>query len=527
MVMFLITVTGCAKPESNAPENFQTPEIQSNTLVQVHWIGKKRLGVTAGAYYLTRLWQFPESKRLEAQTLDKLSVAPWRILRGEGAVQNAPGMLMRPLLDDALQEECYFEARQSQDQSVQTVFAIHVDEARSGLWRTNLVGVIATLAGIQTMDVLDNGRGWSLKRAAYPSHFELARVGDWTVVGAGGNSNKLFQETVDRIRHPKQTPTGRATNWIDGYFNFQKIDQSTLLPMPQEMRPEMSVSISGDGGNVLVSAQFNFAQPLFSELDPWTVPTNLIRTPLTSFTAVRGIAPLLSSKSAWQNRQIGSAPNQIFSWSEGTNAFQTYFAASLPDAEAKVQRLISESLEKANPWLLQNGYVGFERMAAGNGATWGNLPSVRPFFQASQSGSNSFLFGGLLPSGPAERKGEIPAGFVAEATNADLVAFCWERTGPRVEAALDIGQLVRLLLHRPQLPTDSASVNCLKTIFLRLGETRTEALRTGPGRLVLRRKGTVGLTAIELNWLADWLESPTFPVGLHSNRGLPKQTSGK
>jgi hypothetical protein len=34
--------------------------------------------------------------------------------------------------------------------------------------------------------------------------------------------------------------------------------------------------------------------------------------------------------------------------------------------------------------------------------------------------------------------------------------------------------------------------------------------------LELERDATVGLNAFELHLLADWLESPQFPLGLHT-----------
>jgi hypothetical protein len=63
---------------------------------------------------------------------------------------------------------------------------------------------------------------------------------------------------------------------------------------------------------------------------------------------------------------------------------------------------------------------------------------------------------------------------------------------------------------------DSASVNWLRTVKDRLGNSTTRIALTRPNQLTFDRTSTIGLTGAELNLLADWLESPNFPKGLYS-----------
>jgi hypothetical protein len=44
----------------------------------------------------------------------------------------------------------------------------------------------------------------------------------------------------------------------------------------------------------------------------------------------------------------------------------------------------------------------------------------------------------------------------------------------------------------------------------------TEVRLTGPSRLTFARKSTTGLTGLELDLLANWIERPDFPKGLTS-----------
>jgi hypothetical protein len=71
-------------------------------------------------------------------------------------------------------------------------------------------------------------------------------------------------------------------------------------------------------------------------------------------------------------------------------------------------------------------------------------------------------------------------------------------------------------MHKPQMSSSAAGTIWLKAVEQLLGESTTFVTRDGPQRLVLERNSTLGLNALELHLLADWLESPQFPRGLHT-----------
>src|SRR5262249_50611159 len=142
--------------------------------------------------------------------------------------------------------------------------------------------------------------------------------------------------------------------------------------------------------------EITFPAPLHLESGSWDVPTNLIREPLTSFTAVRGIKETLSSWKIWNDAQLGLAPNQLYFWSQQAGSFETYFAAPLPDARSRVREISDRLIQNANPWLDKRGYVSFDRLPDANGVTWGNLAIVKPFLTSSETQRGSVVFGGLL-----------------------------------------------------------------------------------------------------------------------------------
>ena len=116
-MLLLLAVAGCQKSKPDAPSASLAPSTSPpDTVLRAHWQGHKALGTDAGAYYLLRLWQQPESRRLETQLLVDFSTAPWRLKFGETARANAPASFFGPLVQDAIEEECYGEIRQTTNQ---------------------------------------------------------------------------------------------------------------------------------------------------------------------------------------------------------------------------------------------------------------------------------------------------------------------------------------------------------------------------------------------------------------------------
>src|SRR5712672_380435 len=97
------------------------------------------------------------------------------------------------------------------------------------------------------------------------------------------------------------------------------------------------------------------------------------------------------------------------------------------------------------------------------------------------------------------------------ATN--LVAYDWELTGPRLDDLLYITQLIRAAVHMPQLPTTSYFIPWFEAIALKLGNSGMTVTITASNQLSFVRTSTLGFSALELHFLADWLESPQFPAG--------------
>jgi hypothetical protein len=559
MALLLASSLGCNK-STRPPVVAPSPVTSPDTITRVHWLGLHPMAYEAGAFTMMRLWDMPETAAVEKQTLDKLSSAPWRWLLGENQVTNLHSLLLRPLLDDVVRDECYLELRHPRNQPEELVFAIRLDDPRVGLWETNLANVFQSLTG--TWPIAAGHHSWTLRRDQNPNLIEMSREGQWTLLGVAPKDNLLLREIIGRIRHdPAPFGVMPRNEWLEVEADLERLagDPSQNLDHAPNI-PKVSLLIGGDGAHVIEHGELTFPEPLPIQFEPWTIPGNLNGESLNGFTAVRGFKPWLESLNAWTNLHVGSPPNQLCLWSPQSSPLQTYFCAPDngratgrangradlpvgqdaqqrvptdlgradlpvgPGASSLVARLTGLLVREANPWLASHGMGSFSQLSGSDGAIWVGLPLISPYIKSVPAGTNDMVIGATL-SNPGTQTNPPSALYYhpnsAELlrdleTETNLVYFDWELTGPRIESSLDIGQALRLGLGYRQLPLDSASLGWLYAIRYRLGNSTTRIARTSPNQLIFDRKSSIGLTAAELNLLADWLESPNFPRGLYS-----------
>jgi hypothetical protein len=525
--------TGCRRPEparGSEPAPMTSPPAAApatpaaslgDTLASVHWLGKQRIAADTNAAVLMGVWNLPESARLERQTLDKLSLAPWRLRRGAAAVSNAPAALVRPLLDDLLQQEFYLEVRQATNQPGQLAFAIRLNDERAALWKTNLALVLQSLTGVLPTWSKQH-QDWSLAKHQIPNLIQLTRANGWTLLGAAQDHNDLLDDMLGRIRQTRLPFPAPITNsWLSTAVALKRVAAAFSLPwnLPEDL-PKISFDVVADGKNVWTYGDLYFSAPLAMELEPWNIPTNLIDQPLLSFTAIRGVRPWLAAAQAWSSLAIGPPPDQLFFWALQGSLMHTFFAAPLPDASNAVHRLSEVVLQKSEPWFASHDLATLERSETYNGLAWKGVPYLWPFLQSHVTTNGAFVFGGFIPNEPSEPFSPDSLQDLLRQTN--VVVHDWEITGRRIEQWIYIGQFIRFVSRQAQLPPDTAGQSWLRAAAPRLGSCVTQVTRTGPAQLSFNRKSTIGFTAIELNLLVDWLESPTFPIGLYSLLPAPE-----
>jgi len=480
---------------------------------------------TNGAGFL-KIWRLAESEKLKSQTLDKLALAPWRaaatnrLLPGTNLAalvrQNHSAALVRPLLDDLVKSEFYLEIREPKAGSPQIALAVLLDPKRAAEWDSNLQAVFGTLAAARKTPAAPPSTGWQIQSSAtqlppYLRHIEFTHAGAWTILGLSPDQNVVLSDVLARVQRA-QVPfaTAAGSDWIEAQVDLPRLSSafSWDWDLPSQW-PEISLDAVGSGDQLSTRARLTFPTPLQIKLDAWDIPTNLIHEPIQGFTAVRGIKDWLASLDWWKSAHPSETPNQVFAWSQSGSPFLVYAAAPLAHADKVMPSLGAQLMQSMNPMLASNRMGHWERSANSDGVIW-RAPIITPFVQSIRVANNSFLFGGLSPY--LLTNGLSPSVTIAEVLKGtNTVYFDREITGPRVEAWMYIGQLSRVILRRDQLSDNIASVNWFRGMGAFLAPTYTLAVRTGPHTISLTRSSTVGLTALELHALGDWLESPEFP----------------
>jgi hypothetical protein len=540
--LFLAAVAGCKKsdPEAKSPtENQPSPDV-GRTVALMHWLGKTRLAAESNATNFIAIWNLPESTKLEAQTLDKLSTAPWRLLSVAAPVSNAPAALLRPLLDDLVQEESYLEVQAATNHSGALVLALRLDAARAELWRTNLAAIVESLTGAKTAPAPD---GWTLKAdiiRGSTCNLGLTRAGDWTLVSYTFESNNLSRVNAQRPTLPPlltdftariqrdRTPfVARTTNfWLEAEADLRALPD--WLPLASDLRaslaalenlPRITMTLIGDGKNVRTRGELNFPATLAIPLESWQLPTNLVREPLISFGAVRGLRGILAPIKIPSWLGLSEWPDQFYSWGRSGPPLQIYAAFPTRTASNDFFALSHPMADWIRTHLPASDYgaVAFDTNSAR--LNWDGLHFGLPSLRVVTNANSDFLLLSLA-SFPLARTNQLPAPLIERITSeSHLVALAWEFTGERLSQWRYFDDASRMTFdaaRRPRLNPSAASIEWVANVMTNLEHSLTEVQLTGPTRLGFTRKSTVGLTGWEIDVLANWLELPQFPDGFQS-----------
>lgn len=513
--------SGCGK-KSATPEGtavrLDAPNIE--TFARVHWVGKKTISSDTNAVDLARVWNLPASIKFQAEIVDKLAAAPWRLL--QTATNPASSNLLGPLLQDLIDNECYFEIGRPENSTndfPEIILAVRLDDQRAGVWQANSAVALSSLTGFPLTN--SSPGHWILTNAHALNVIKLIRVGNWTVLGVGGEQNALLDAVLRRMSL-WQVPfaAGMRNSWLETEIDFSRL--TSIFPgiaTSGTNLPNVFLAADGEAQSLHTHLEVTLPYPLHLHLPPWNIPTNLVDQPLLSFTALRGLLSCLGSFPAWTNLGNGSLPDQFYAWAAPGNPAQTWFAAPLADASNQVSRLTDFVLKRQSSWFITNrDLASFRRSQSFNGLEWAGAPYVNPFLQSISDGDGSFVYGGFThPESPTNNT-PLPQGLLASLDDTNLLYFSRENTDARVQQWLFVSQFIRLITNGRQLEQNSAGLAWLEALNGQIGESVTQVSHFEPNRFVLDRSSTLGLTAIELHLLVDWLESPDFPRGLYSIR---------
>jgi hypothetical protein len=533
--------TETADAASAAPPAAKSPVHE--TTGHLHWLGTKRLAADTNAASVLQLWAMPEAERLQTQTLDKLAIALASSLAAgpaaapkpqsrsplaqPGGASPAPTPVSSPaapalrlLFPDLVEEEWSLDIASASNHPGEIVLSVRLSPERARVWETNLASAFATVPGA-TNSGGSSSLDWIFANASSRSFplisAHIDRVADWTLLGLNVQPAGLCSNTMDRIRKTGSPVAVSPTNyWLETSFDLAALARGFSLPWTLTNNwPRITATVNGEGENVRTRGQLEFSQPLSIQLADWNIPTNLVCDPLIGFSAVRGLGAWLPSISAWKELNISSAPDQLFTWSQAGLPVLQYAAAYWPGAAQAVSQLSGTLQKRFNASLSGNAMGHLTNSPAIKGLIWENAPFVKPELRPFSDDTGEFVLAGLIPMlrtnvpAPQEMLNQLKA-------SKTEIFYDWEATALRMDQVLYTSQLARLILRKAQLPGESASLQCLKAWVPKLRESITAANLVDRNRITFTRKSSIGFNAVELQLLADWLESPSFPVGLHT-----------
>ena len=97
----------------------------------------------------------------------------------------------------------------------------------------------------------------------------------------------------------------------------------------------------------------------------------------------------------------------------------------------------------------------------------------------------------------------------------NMLYYDWELTQFCEEGLTQVAQMARQVFGVARL-TQTTSLLWMRAVSGKVGSSITTVQLASPNSLYAGRVSGMGLTGFELEVLADWLESPEFPSGLHT-----------
>ncbi len=476
---------------------------QPDLIAQIHFAGGQSIASRPDFSAFTNEFTSVEARNLASQTFDKLSRAPGAWLKTKMASGATDGAAqLRPLFDDLLASEWFFEARDTAGGSPEYLLAIRLSNERSQVWSKNLATVLQSWTGIGISP--DTSGNWRLNKHEAPNLFQFSRVGEWVVIDCGQNKLSLGGKFSSEI---KSQPI--STNWLTMDLNWPRL--ASLIPYLKGVDfPETKLALSAADKNLHLNGKFFLLENFAGGLPDWQMPTNTIHQPFVSFTAARGWGAWLNTQAWARPYLISPTPNQFFIWAMPSIPFQTFIAAPVPnaaDALAQSYARLNSILEAP-----QNGNVFFSSIQAemtNNEIHLQGVPFIAPYMQAVTEKSGQFLLAGAFPNTP--RSKPLPPELFQRLALKNLAFYHWEITAERFPQLLNLTQLGMVMTQHQQLEADSAALKWLQKITPSLGNTVTEIFQTGASEMTFTRSAPGGLTAFEFLALAHWLEAKNFP----------------
>ena len=486
--------------------------VSAGPVFRLYFAGLDKLATDTNTAKLNALLNNAEAVATRKQVHDRLALVLPDVLFGSGSARTNRSALVRPLLDDLAASKFLFETHD--DHAATWMLTVFLTAERRARWNTNLWQA-ADSPPVGLPAVNPGGGAWSTKTrdggfftvAVFDDCLMVSRSAKGKLPGAGNPGT-----------HP-----ALSTNVIDLVADLPRWQGALNLP-PNVAWPQLSVSVTAKGETLRSEATLKFASGVPWKLDPFRLPTNSVRDPLISFTAVQGFGDWLGRQPEFKDLEWKSSPNQLFTWARSDVPYNLLAAAPMSEATNTVVRTAPHALHTWGTNVVKSGLGRILFTTNRTEIGWVGMPILVPFVRpAPEAGDDFLLFGsmaGIVPSGP--NTNPPPAELLNQfLPRTNMVYYDWEITEAKLAQWVPIFQLTAMLAATPSFPATGAAHGWLRSVSPKLVNTITEATAVSPTELHAVRRSDLGLTAIELTLLARWLDNPAFPAFAYPTNMLP------
>jgi hypothetical protein len=375
-----------------------------------------------------------------------------------------------------------------------------------------------------------------LKKHVNPNLIRCVRDGDWLLFGWGQDQLKLQPVFLQNIKLKRRPVDSLGVVFLDAALDWPTFELNHKLGLPAFLPsplPKMHLTVEMYTNFLRPRLVMDFPKPLNLKLDPWQIPTNTIRNPMVSFAAVRGIQPWLQSLPLVTELNPPSLPNQVYIWAREGVPFQTIYAMPVAAPSNYLSRIQAQLVSELNLWVKDSLFGTSFNYSKGQ-ITMSGMPVIAPYVGSLHEPAGDYLTGGFFVPAIDPHAKPLPPELIKEVSSKpNMVSYDWEINEARMLQWRSILRTVLMIKGR-NLPTlTQPGQKWIEDTKSKFGNCATEITQTGPNELSLLRNGSLGLTGLEINLLALWLDAPDFPLsydyGMAINPFLnpPKHLPGK
>jgi hypothetical protein len=478
----------------------------ANAAVRYHCAGSAQLTGNSNLVTFNKAFALRPAAAVQKLALERIS----GLLAGGLNFGTNAALLLEPLLSDVLKSESMGSFGGTTTNPLNFVLALRLDATQAQLWHDNLDKAFGEPG---KKFAAGEFNGWRWDKSASDSIW-IVPAGGWLLAGRGDEFLPLQTEYLQQVKRQGRPAPPLQDNWLEADMDWTR--PTVCAPdWARFLKPaRLKISIAAEQDNLRITARVIYPEAIPWKSAPWQIPTELIDSPLVSFTAGQDVAAYLNPSPAFSRLDGDPLTNQFCAWAQNSFPFLTYMAWPEADATNVLEQLSTEASDVFSPELKQFNGTELVWLAKQRKLVLANLRVILPSLQAVREKAGEYLLLGLFPLAPGKKTAPDE---LLEKINGrtNLVYYDWELTGPRLQHWQMLGLM---LLTRLREPTDYIlDARRLEDKWLyalaRLAgnATTTEITRASPNELAVVRNTPLGFTGIEMFLMANWLSTAGSP----------------